>query len=105
MRPDDLQFLESALESFIWAAINRVSMSATMEHQFRFTAAEMGRQRVRDAFVAEVRDFFEAARAHAEFDAQRSAFVIHIDLDRVLMNPKQAEAFALALQKYRTDYE
>ena len=104
MRPDDLIYLEKALESFIWAAINRVSMSGSMNHQFRFTAAEMGRQRVREGFVDEVSDFFAVAAAPVVFDAQRSAFVVSINLDVVLMNPQQSTAFSTAMELYRAEH-
>ena len=104
MRPDDLIYLEKALESFIWAAINRVSMSGSMNHQFRFTAAEMGRQRVRDGFVDEVSNFFAAVGAPVTFDAHRSAFVVSIDLDVVLMNPHQSMAFSTAMELYRAEH-
>lgn len=104
MKPDDLAYLESALQSFIWAAINRVASSDQRHHQFRFTAGEMGRQRVHDAFIDDVRDFFEQVNASVEFDVQRAAFLVSFNLDTVLMNPAQAKAFVLACEKYRQDY-
>jgi polyisoprenoid-binding protein YceI len=104
MRPDDLSFLETALESFIWAAINRVASSDARHHQFRFTAADMGRQRVHDAFVHEVTGFFADVNGEVTYDDQRAAFLVTIDLDSVLMNPAQAKAFSTACEMFRADH-
>ena len=104
MRPNDLSYLEGALESFIWASINRVASSDARHHQFRFTASDMGRQRVHDSFADEVTGFFKDVQGAAVYDAQRAAFVVSIDLDSVLMNPAQSKAFSTACEMYRDNH-
>lgn len=104
MKSTDRAILDASLDSFIWAAINRISRSGTMEHTFRVGASELNRERLHDSLIDEVNEFFRCAGAAAEFDAQRAAFTVKIDLDQVHLNGAQAKALATAMEVYRADF-
>ena len=109
MRQSDISFLEKELDTFIDTAIVRVSKSGEMHHRFRITSAQLkegtDRQRLQEALLDEVGEFFRGAGASAQFDDQRSSFSVSVDLNRVELNSRQADRLNTAIEFHRADLE
>lgn len=101
MQPQDLAFLERALNAFIDAGIMRVSSSRQMQHFFRISANEIkaatGRERLQGTIIQEYQGFFAKHGVDAEYDSDMAAFNIGLNLQTCILNQAQARDFAFAV--------
>lgn len=107
MNKIDRTYLQDIADKFIWAGINRVSHSGDMMHAFRFGAddlkAETNRQRLHDAIINEVVDFFRNALIDATYDQGSATFLITLNLSRCALNHSQADALSTAMSAFRAE--
>ncbi|MCK2087632.1 hypothetical protein MXC99_05515 [Thauera aromatica] len=108
MKSSDRAYLQGVLDSFILAAINRVSHSGDMEHLFRLDAVELkqatDRQRLHETVVDDVLGFFYGARVEIKYDQGRASFDIYLDLSRCALNQGQSSALATAMEMFRAEH-
>jgi hypothetical protein len=101
VQPQDLAFLERALNAFIDAGIMRASNSRQMEHFFRISANEIkaatGRERLQGSIIQEYQTFFANYGVAAEYENAIAAFDIRLNLQTCVLNHTQAANFATAV--------
>lgn len=107
MNATDLTYLTNALEAFITAAINRLSVSGDFVYTFRIPAAELKEQtdrlRLHEAVIQDVIAFFKGHGVKAQFDPEFASFAVTIDLNACVLSPPQAKYFSTAMETYRAN--
>ncbi|MGC8213072.1 hypothetical protein [Ralstonia pseudosolanacearum] len=107
MNTTDLTYLTHALEAFIAAAINRLSVSGDLTYTFRIPAAELkaqtDRQRLHEAVIQDVIGFFKGHGVRAQYDQELASFAVTIDLNTCVLSPPQANYFSTAMETFRAN--
>lgn len=108
MQAQDIQFLEDALNAFVDSSISRAAHCGDMIYKYRLPATQIkegtGRQRLHDAVLDEVKDFFSSHSASVEFNDAAASFTVTIDLSRCQLTPAQAKGLTLAMSAFRAEH-
>jgi hypothetical protein len=107
MKPADRIYLQKVVDDFIFAAINRASLSGGMVYLFRLGVDELkgatDRQRLHETVVADVISFFSGAQIAASYDQDRATFDISLDLSQCTLNQAQSAGLSAAMENFRCE--
>ena len=101
MNPDHLDYAQSALDSFIFSAIQRIAHSGDFVYRFTISEAEiksaLGVSRVKATMMEEYAGFFKSKGLEATYDSSFSAVDIVLNLNTAVLNARQAAALGDAM--------
>lgn len=99
-------YLNNTMHGFLYASINRVSVSGNPVHLYRISAAEIKNntqlQRLHESSVSEyLTKYF---MVNVQYDKVVAAFFIEINLEHCVLDAQQAKDFSIAMEKFRFDH-
>lgn len=106
MNTVELEFLNNALKSFVYASLQRTAQTGAMVFPYRLTLEEMksvtNRQRVNASTIHDIIGFFEAANVSIKYNESFLCFDILLDLNCCRLSIEESKNLSFSISHFNS---